>query len=93
MVGTDTGTRLCQARRPRGCSTSKGSSSKTVCCAGFKAAIAAGDPALGSTRFLPEQHEGLQSQAGHWDTAQTEHSTPSSELTQLGAAGDSTEWK
>lgn len=32
-VGTDTGTRLRQVRHRRDCSTSKGSSSKTMCCA------------------------------------------------------------
>ena len=32
-VGTDTGTHLRQVRHRRDCSTSKGSSSKTVCCA------------------------------------------------------------
>jgi len=33
MVGTDAGTRLRQVRHRRDCSTSKGSSSKTMCCA------------------------------------------------------------
>lgn len=61
-VGTDTGTHLHQVRHQRGCSTLKGSSSKTVCGARSKAAIATGDPAPGSTSFLPEQHEGLQGQ-------------------------------
>lgn len=41
----------------------------------------------GSTRFLPEQAWML----GH--CPDSEHSTPSSELTQQGASGDCTQWK
>lgn len=60
IVGTDTGTRLCQVGRWGVVAPRREAAAAEPCAVPdlIKAAIAAGDPAQRNTRFLPEQHRG-----------------------------------
>lgn len=75
-----------------GCSTSKGSSSRTDAVPGLRQRSLRGSSA-GKLEGPARAARGLQSQAGRGNLPCSEHSTPCSELTQQGAAADCTQWQ